>query len=57
MQQSLIAPMVGLNNDTPEHATHLHGQARVLVEEVDKKVGLVWEGVQAIKETVLMAVS
>ena len=34
-----------------EHADHLHVQARVLIESVEAKVGLVWEGVQAIKET------
>ena len=56
MQPSLITRMVGLNNDTREHATHLHVLGRVLVEEVDQKVGLVWEGVQAITETLLMAV-
>ncbi len=51
MQESLVTRMVDLNNDTREHAEHLHVQARVLIEQVDKKVGLVWEGVQAIKET------
>ena len=34
-----------------EHADQLHVQARVLIESVDAKVGLVWEGVQAIKGT------
>ena len=33
------------------HADQLHVQARVLIESVDAKVGLVWEGVQAIKGT------
>ena len=33
------------------HAEHLHTEARVLIEDVATKVGLVWEGVQAIKET------
>ncbi len=51
MQESLVMRVVDLNNDTREHAEHLHVQARVLIEQVDKKVGLVGEGVQAIKET------
>ena len=51
MQESRVMRVVDLNNDTREHAEHLHVQARVLIEQVDKKVGLVGEGVQAIKET------
>ena len=51
MQESLVTRMVDLNNDTREQAEHLHVQARVLIEQVDKRVGLVLEGVQAIKET------
>ena len=51
MQESLVTRMVDLNKETREHADHLHTQARVLIENVDKKVGLVWEGVQTIKES------
>jgi len=51
MQESLVTRMIDINNDTREHAEHLHVQARILIEQVDKKVGLVWEGVEAIKET------
>ena len=40
-----------LHAQAVEHADHLHTQARVLIENVDKKVGLVWEGVQAINES------
>ena len=50
MHENLVTRMVDLNNATREHAEHLHVQARVLIEQVDNKVDLVWEGVQAIKK-------
>lgn len=50
-RMELTARMVALNAETREHVGHLHTDARVLIENVEGKVGLVWEGVQAIKET------
>ena len=37
--------------ESREHADHLHTEARVLIERVDAKTSLIWEGVKAIRET------
>ncbi len=51
VRRDLTARMVTLNSETRAHAEHLHTEARVLIEDVSKNVGLVWEGVQGIKES------
>ncbi|MDA8347046.1 MAG: hypothetical protein M0Z66_16525 [Thermaerobacter sp.] len=50
-RRALTDRMLAMSTETREHAEHLHTEARVLIEDVGTKVGLVWEGVQAIKET------
>ncbi len=50
-RRELTARMVTLNGETRGHSEQLHREARILIEEVGKNVGLVWEGVQAIKES------
>ena len=40
-----------LANEAMGHADQLHAQTRVLFESLDTKIGLVWEGIRSIKET------